>query len=300
MNEKAKLFIQKYLGYLAFLTVSTLYILTAFLELHRTGKTVQQIIADGIIVFLLGFFINRLFDLQGIMDGERDENFRASMAYHGKAVERSAPHIDRLDGWCNDKNKENLRIQRTRILATEGLKYSDYFDEDGTAKEITVNDDKLKNRYLRKMELRRLKCFYKALHIKLTPLSAGELTSEGCNTNDPYYFGRTKREYEKQSSISDIVAKIGIAIIFGYYGVSLIKDFSYARLIWNGLQVGIFLLMGIVKMMNSYIFITGEFRGRMVKKVNVLEMFLRFIETSESVKTSETVNKKEKDDKGEK
>lgn len=277
MNEKARNFIQKYMGYIAVFIVSILYILTAFLELQKTGKSVQQIIADGVLVFLLGFFINRLFDLQGMMDGEKDDNFRASMLYHGKAVERVAPHIDRLDRWCDDKNKENLRVQRTRILATEGLKYSDYFDEDGTAKELTVNEDKLNNRFLRKMEMRRIKCFYKALHLKLTPLSACELTSEGSDTNDPYYFGRTKSEYEKQSSLSDIIAKIAIAVIFGYYGVSLIKDFSYAKLIWNGLQVGIFVLMGIVKMFNSYIFITGEFRGRMVKKVNVLEMFLRCV-----------------------
>lgn len=292
MNEKTKNFIQKYMGYLAVFLVSILYILTAFLELQKTGKTPQQIIVDGVLVFLLGFFINRLFDLQGIMDGEKDDNFRASMVYHCKAVERVAPHIDRLDGWCDAKNKENFVTQRTRILATEGLKYSDYFDEDGTAKELVVNEDKLNNRFLRKMEMRRIKCFYKALHVKLTPLSTCELTSEGGNMNDPYYFGRTKREYEKQSSLSDIIAKIAIAIIFGYYGVSLIKDFSYAKLIWNCLQVGIFVLMGIVKMFNSYIFITGEFRGRMVKKVTVLEMFLRFVDPRARAVITEPIEEK--------
>lgn len=276
--NKTRDFFRKYMGYLAIALVSVCYVLTALLEFIETGKTAQQIIADGTLVFLLGFFINRLFDLQGIMDGERDENFRASMTYHGKAVERISPHIDLLDGWCDDKNRENLRTQRTRILATEGLKYTDYFDEDGTAKELKVDEDKLNNRFLRKMEMKRIKCFYKALHVKLTPLSACELTSEGSDMNDPYYFGRTKREYEKQASLSDIISKVAIAVIFGYYGVSLIKDFSYAKLIWNGLQVAIFVLMGFVKMFNSYIFITGEFRGRMVKKVNVLEMFLRFVD----------------------
>ena len=127
------------------------------------------------------------------------------------------------------------------------------------------------------MELKRIKCFYKALHVKLTPLSACELTSEGSNMNDPYFFGRSKIEYEKQSSASDVISKIAVALIFGYYGVSLIQDFSYAQLIWNSLQVGIFILMGITKMYNSFIFITGEFRGRMVKKVTVLDMFLRFV-----------------------
>ena len=277
MSEKAKNFFQRFTGYFAIGIVSLIYIATAFLRLDKTGKTVAEIIVDGTLVFLLGFFINRLFDLQGIMDGERDDNFKASMSYHGEAVERISPYIDRLDGWCDEKNKENLRTQRTRILATEGLKYSDYFEEDGTAKEFIPDERKLNNRFLRKMEVKRMKCFYKALHVKLTPLSACELTSEGSDMNDPYFFGRSKREYEKQSSTSDVISKVAVALIFGYYGVSLIQDFSYAQLIWNALQVGIFILMGITKMYNSFIFITGEFRGRMVKKVTVLDMFLRFV-----------------------
>lgn len=277
MSEKAKNFFQRFTGYFAIGIVSLIYIATAFLRLDKTGKTVAEIIVDGTLVFLLGFFINRLFDLQGIMDGERDDNFKASMSYHGEAVERISPYIDRLDGWCDEKNKENLRTQRTRILATEGLKYSDYFEEDGTAKEFIPDEKKLNNRFLRKMEMKRIKCFYKALHVKLTPLSACELTSEGSDMNDPYFFGRSKREYEKQSSTSDVISKVAVALIFGYYGVSLIQDFSYAQLIWNALQVGIFILMGITKMYNSFIFITGEFRGRMVKKVTVLDMFLRFV-----------------------
>ena len=276
--NKTRDFFRKYMGYFAIAMVSVCYVLTALLEFIETGKTVPQIISDGVLVFLLGFFINRLFDLQGIMDGERDDNFKASMVNHGRAVDRISPHIDHLDKWCDDKNKENLRTQRTRILATEGLKYEDYFDEDGSAKELHVDEAKLNNKFLRKMEMTRIKCFYKALHVKLTPLSACELTSEGSDMNDPYYFGRTKREYERESSISDVASKVAIGVIFGYYSVSLIQDFSYAKLIWNGLQVAIFVLMGFVKMFNSYIFITGEFRGRMVKKVNVLEMFLRFVE----------------------
>jgi hypothetical protein len=277
MYTKVKDFFRQNIGYFVVAAVCAVYIATALITIDKTGKTVEQIIADSAIVFCLGVFINRVFDLQGMMNGDRDEKVQTTMAVHGETVVKISPHIDKLDDWCKLKNEENLKIQRTRILATEGLRYDDYFNADGSAKNIKPDEAKLKNKQLRKIELDRLRCFRKALHLKLTPLSAGELTSEGSKKQDPYNFGRTKVQYEKQTGVTDIISKIGIALIFGYYGVELAQNFSYANLIWNGLQVGIFLLMGSIKMYNSYMFVTDEYRGRVVKKTNSLEMFYNYI-----------------------
>lgn len=290
-TEKVKDFFIRNVGYFIVAIVSLVYIATALIAIDETGKSVGQIIADGAIVFFLGFFINRVFDLQGIMNGDRDERVVMTMNTHGETVVKISPYIDRLDEWCKLKNSENLKIQRTRILASEGMKYSDYFNDDGSAKDFKIDENKLKNKILRKSEKRRIACFNKALHLKLTPLSAGELTSESAKKQDPYYFGRTKEEYEKQTSIKDIVSKIAIALIFGYYTVKMIESFSYATLIWNCLQVGLFLLMGTIKMIRSYIFIIDEYRGRVVKKTNNLEMFYNYIlKENETSKTESERN----------
>lgn len=279
MNEKIKDFFKQNIGYFVVALVSAVYIATALITIDETGKTIEQIIADTAIVFFLGFFINRVFDLQGMMNGDQDERVQKTIAVHGEMVVKISPYIDKLDDWCNIKNKENLKLQRTKILATEGMKYDDYFDEDGAAKEFVPDQENLKNKLLRKTEKAKIRCFKKALHLKLTPLSAGGLTSEGGKHQDPYNFGRTKQQYETRTSIKDIISKVAIALIFGYYGVKLIQDFSYANLIWNGLQVVIFILMGCIKMYNSYIFVTDEFRGRVVKKTNNLEMFYNYIQS---------------------
>ena len=279
MNEKVKDFFIQNVGYFVVALVSAVYIATAFITIDETGKTIGEIVADTAIVFFLGFFINRVFDLQGMMNGDRDERVQTAIAVHGETVVKISPYIDRLDDWCNIKNKENLKLQRTKILTSEGMKYDDYFNEDGSAKEFIPNEEKLKNKLLRKTEKAKIRCFKRVLHLKLTPLSAGGLTSEGGRHQDPYNFGRTKQQYETRASIKDILSKVAIAAIFGYYGVRLIQDFSYANLIWNGLQVAIFILMGCIKMYNSFIFVTDEFRGRVVKKTNNLEMFYNYIQS---------------------
>lgn len=277
MNEKVKVFFKQNIGYFVVGLVSLIYIATAFITIGKTGKSIAEIIADGAIVLALGLFINRVFDLQGMMNGDREDKVQATYLLHNDTVVKISPYIDRLDAWCKIKNEENLKVQRTRILATEGMRYDDYFDESGAAKDFKINEEKLKNKTLRKDELKRIRCFRKALRLRLTPMTAGSLTSEGGRTQDPYFFGRTKAQYETQASVKDIIFKVLIACIFGYYGVDLIRDFSYANLIWKALQVGIFLVMGVIKMYTSYMFVVDEYRGRIIKKIDNLQMFENYI-----------------------
>lgn len=276
MQTKTKDFLQKNLGYLSVILVCIVYIATAFITIDKTGKTINQIIADGFIAFILGYGINRILDYQGIINGEKDERYLASVKLHSETILKVSPHIDHLEGWCEIQNAVNLKVQRTRILAQEGMKYDDYFDEQGNAKGYKYTEQKLP-RNLQKIEDAKISCYRKAVKLKLTPLSTGELTSEGIKANDPYFFGRTKEQYAKQTSVTDLISKIAVGIIIGYYGVKLVQDFDYANLIWNCLQVSMFITMGAIKMRQSYFFITGEYRGRIIKKINNLEMFYNYI-----------------------
>lgn len=277
MNEKVKDFFKQNIGYFVVGFVSIIYIMTAFLTIDTTGKTVAQIAADGAIAFCLGLFINRIFDLQGMMSGDREERVKATIEEHGKIVLRVSPYIDKLDAWCNAENENNYKIQRTKILARVGLRYDDCFDNQGVAKSWTPDAEKMQDRTLRKIEMKKLYGFHKAVNLKLTALSAGGLTSEGGKQQDPFYFGRTKVQFETQRGFWDILTKFGIAIIFGYYGVKLIENFNYVNLIWTTLQVGIFLVMGVIKMYQSYVFVTDEFRGRIIKKIDNLQKFENYI-----------------------
>lgn len=274
LNDKIKDFIHRNAGYGAATFASLVYLATSFIRIDKTGKSIYQIIVDSAIIFMIGFFIHRVFDIQGILIGERDETYKQTMELHGEAVIKVAPDLDKLDDWCYQKNIENLRIQRIRILSEEGLRYDEYFEKDGSIKDDAFVDvDEIKGKYMKRLYKRRNRCVDKALRVKLTRLSAAELTSESADANDPYNFGRTKKKYEQQSSAQAAISKAGSALIFGYYGVTLLEDFSYANLIWNALQVAVFVLIGAVAMYNSYLFITNEHRGRIVKKVNCLEMF---------------------------
>lgn len=287
MGEKARDFLKKNIGYMVVGLVSAIYIATSVITMGKTGKTFGEIMADGAVVLFLGVFVNRIFDLQGMMNGDREERVQETIRLHGEAVVRVSPYLDRLDKWCEEKNEEALKMQRTKILASEGMRYDDYFDEKGGAKLFVVNKDRLKDKFLRGDEIKRLRCFRKALRLKLTPLTASGLTSEGGKKQDPYYLGRTKSQYERGATISDVITKVIIACLFGYYGAELVQDFSYADLIWKALQIGIFFITGVIKMYQSYMFVVDEYRGRIVKKIDNLQMFENYINSEKITEVEE-------------
>lgn len=283
MGEKLKNFFKQNAGYFVIAFVCCVYIFTAFLKIDKTGKTLSQIIADGVLYFFLGMFISQMFDLQGMLNGNREESVKAAITEHSKIVMKISPHIEELDKWCEEENAKNYKTQRTKILARVGLKYSTCFDDEGTVIPYTPDKEKMQDKVLKKVELKKIHGYRKAVGLKLTALSSGELTSEGGKQQDPYYFGRTKMQYETQRITTDVFTKLGVAIIFGVYGVELIRDFSYANLIWAILQVAIAVIMGLIKMYQTYLFIIDEYKSRIWKKVDTLQKFDNYINNKNTI-----------------
>ncbi len=273
MSEKIKEFLKNNLGYIIIGLLSGVYMLTAFLTISTTGKTVKQIILESALSFCLGVSINCLFSMQGLMRGEKEDKVQNAKGKHTKTVLRIYPSISSLGEWCDRKNEKNYQVQRTKILARVGLNYEDCFDEKGVVKPWKTDGEKMKDKTLRKIEKKKKRAFGKAASLTLTPLSPGGLTSEGGKEQDPFWLGRTKAQFETERNLLDIVPRLLIALVFGYYGVTMIQNFSYANLIWQGVQVVTFIALGVISMYKSYEFVVDEYVNRIVKKTDILLEF---------------------------
>ena len=263
MNEKLKNLMTNATGYIAVALVSIVYIATAVFVPGVTAKSIGTIVAEGATGFVLGLAINFNLNLQGILKGKRSEQMLATRALHGQTVEGITPYIHRLDGWCIEQNALALRRERTRILTSAGMCYDDYFDEQGVAKEIDAA----------RLSKERAKALRAAVRVKLTPVSAATLTSDGERVNDPFYFGETPEQYQRRTNFTDIFSKIVMALVFGYFGVSMVEDFHFAELAWRALYVVILLALGIAKLLRSYLFVVDTYRGNIVQKINYLQAF---------------------------
>ena len=223
MNDRYRDYLRRAAGYFAVVLVSGAYVATAFIRVGKTGKTPAEILSDGALALLLGLFINRVFDLQGMMLGERDERLCATLRLHGEIVSRLSPVLHLLPGWCAEKNRENLRECRRRMLSRRGLRYEDYFEADGSRKRFALQKAPgtgckkeeappekgacgqggnkpvpgalafsargsrwaREERAAQREERADKRCLRRALCLRPTPLAPGALTAEGGRAEDP-------------------------------------------------------------------------------------------------------------------
>ena len=282
--EKAKNYIRVNFFFLVVALAAIVYLIRGFVTVVQTGKSVVEVLADGALGAIFAFLIGKLMSLQGLIKGENNQQVLATARLHADTVNEVAGYIDRLDEWCDLKNQEAMRMQRTKLLAQGGVGWDEYCSglyvvtTDGIKR--TVGYKQLPS--VKKRAVRR------AQRLHLTPLSAGALTSDGGKNNDPYDFGIDKSQYQRRRDMRQIVGKVVCGLLFGYYGVQLITDFSWSQLIWTALQVAAFLSMGVIAYMQAYFFVVDYDRHRVIRKIDNLQKFKVWSEQQKGVQSNET------------
>ena len=298
MNDKIRIYLKMYASYVALVVICAIYVATSFLQIDKSGKTVTDILFEGFLAFVVGFCITNLLGTQGIMTGAREQSVMEAVEYHERQVEEvtDLDGMDELDEWCGRMNRKNYRTQRTRVLSKEGLSYSSCFTEEGEALPIPVRDPHIREIWKRGLRLwlamwrtarRQTRAYHRAVALRLTELSAGELTGEGGRSDDPFWMGRGVGEYQKQVAIKNLVSKVLTSLGLGYYSMELIADFSFGMLLWRIVQVAIFLVLGAIQYGASMSYMADEYRERRRKKGRHLIKFLHEFKKLKGVETHE-------------
>lgn len=292
MSEKIKLFFSRYVGFLAVAMICVVYIWCEFLYIGKTGKTVHAILFDGATAFAAGIGIQMALSALGISKGHREKDVIEAERQHEEAVREvvTLNGMDSLNDWCRAENTKNKRFQRTRILADVGLTYDQCFDAEGQCKEHketipAVREIRTKGIrqwcIYRRLATARIRAFRQAAFLRLSELSAGELTGEGCRGNDPFYMGRGIGEYQRQTAVHNMTSKVLTSLVFGYYSLDMLTAFSWVVFVGRLAQVLIFLVLGIFSYMGAYTYMTTEFKTRIITKSNHLQTFLHTIRKGE-------------------
>lgn len=260
---------------LVIVALLVVYILRGAVTITATGKTIPQIIGDGLVAGVFAYVISRLMEYRGLLCGEKSKTYTDSLQqYLGTAAE-AQPYVDLLGKWCEKKNEEMTRRKQTSILMRAGISY-ETFRSEGFDPE---NYDEKTQRYIRKAE--RARC------IIFTPEN---LTQENdLDVYDTEYRTKSKAKFLKQSARTDFFSKLALTVMLGYYGVSLIADFNWATLIWYALQAAMFVTFGVIRYQKAYAFMTDELSG----VLNMKQLYL-----IEFIHSATTNKEKERKDNG--
>ena len=274
-------------GYIAVFIISLVYIAGSMLMISRTGKTVLEILGTGLLSMIVGLLINGVFRGIGIRRGDEDEKMRSTVALHARAVEEITPYMNKLDSFCRLQTEEARKSLRTQILLEEGISYEEVFDEKGAIKikepyflysteEIKGAHGFFERQRLRERNRRYRGAILRAMRLKIKSLTPSSLTTDGARGENPFDFGKSKSQFSRGKGASDILIRVLMAVIFGYFGVSLASEINVASIIWNSLQIVMYICGGIIQMHNAFVWVTESYRGSIIRKIDLIERFLLF------------------------
>ncbi|MBQ7907286.1 MAG: hypothetical protein IJ309_04850 [Clostridia bacterium] len=281
-------------GYIAVVLISLVYIAGSMLMISRTGKTVLEILGTGILSMLVGILINGVFRGIGLRRGDEDEKMVSTTALHARTVEEITPYIDRLDSFCQIETEGARKSLRTQILLEEGIAYDTVFDGAGTLKikepyylftkeEIDSTKGFFARQGQRRKNRKYRQAILRAVRLKIKRLTPSSLTTDGARVENPFDFGKSKSQFSRGRGASDIVIRVLMAIIFGYFGVSLVGEINIASIIWNALQIVMYICGGIIQMHTAYVWVVDSYRGSIVRRIDLIEKFKLFVKKEQKV-----------------
>ena len=170
--------------------------------------------------------------------------------------------------FCELKNKNALRQERERILNFATLRYTNYFDNDGTFIGKYIDTPHLP----KKLVKRQNEAIDKALALKITQISPTDLITENAKPNDPLARGRSKSQYLVQSNLRDVFAKIATALFGGLYTAQFIGA-ELGEIAYRIVIAIILLAFGVVKYYANYRYMVNEHKERTVIATHWLKEF---------------------------
>ncbi|MGE4320288.1 MAG: hypothetical protein AB7E61_02425 [Acholeplasmataceae bacterium] len=271
MKDKTKEWLFYNFGYLGAFFVSIAYGIWGLITLEETGKTALQIIGDIGIAIAIGFLLVTLLKIQGLIKGRQNADFIQVMRDFILALTNAVPFFKYLFRYITMQNNQAYIIVRTSILSKRGMKYNDYFDDEGRfigSYEKIESDD---SNDVKSLKIAKNKAITQCMNLSITTLSPNDITADNGKPLDPLYLGETQESWLMRTSISGLLITVLMALLFGWFAPDFIEGFDYGSLIWKVIQLVSFTISGLIQMYLAWLFITGPFKNRFIKKTNHLD-----------------------------
>lgn len=236
--------------------VGVVYITRGIAEIIETGKTVEEIIANGFLATITGWLIATLYGELAIKDGMNSDNFFDTKEEYSKVVEEITNEIGKLHIFCDKKNQLAYERNQARILMKIGLSWNDF---------IKGNYDKA-NKEIRKA-IKKARKSYREIY------SFDSLLS-GCDSEETGIAKRVSLSRYKSKTLSTkFLTSAIMGVVFGYFTLSLANGVNWSNIIWYALQIALFNLAGYLQYLINASFVEIDLRGQIIRDTNVLYEF---------------------------
>ena len=261
-------FIKDNLVNMVIVLICLVYILRGLITIGETGKTWWEILADGLLAFMVSISIKILMRKKGLNNGFNSDKFIATTNEYGKQiVDKVDGHTEDLEKYCLYKNDERLRIEQRNFLLRNGLDYEPF--------EKGEYDNRFESIPDRKVRRKKLNLLKKCRNIKVYKYTSVLITNAYSNAeSESKLLSQSSQRYEKSNAISNILIGLLIMFLFGYYGIkSGNVEELWKNVIWCSIQITLYLVLGVIAMLNAFDFVTETLRGKINRVISIIDDF---------------------------
>lgn len=255
--------------------VSMLYILQGLFTIAKKDTSIWDILGSIGLSIMVGVIISSSMNSMGLKDGRLGDPFIASMKAYGKAKEDATPYFDKLNAWCEYKNFQELEFTKKDIIQSAGLNWKAY-------KYGYYNEPE----HREKLDEKQIKALEQAKYCKIERLTARDLQSDFPQTRKTMFgfkklgrFGESEKDYKNRNLVSDFFTRVFMSVICGLYTLKPLWDGTnkqevIAGIIWNTLQIMMWIALGTIKYVNAKQFIEVDYRqSHIIQKTEYLNEF---------------------------
>jgi len=269
--------LRRRLGAIGVAVVSSAYLFWGFFELREKDASWLELVVSGALTVVVAFLIDTMLRWQGLTDGGADIDVVSAQKAHREQVLASVDYFGYADEWADDENAKVLKKARTHVLAQTGLRYSDFFEEDGKTLNTSIPEPaKDAPKYIRKRYLEQVAAYKRAAKFKITPVTLTKITSDTGNTLDENNLGRTIGEYTSGKAKAAAMFKVTGFAVFAKVAFGFIENPGWESFYYGLLQVSLFFMFGLLSYYFAYTYMTGEYRGSLLKKTMLLARLVAY------------------------
>lgn len=229
-------------------------------DIEKTGNSIAQILADGFITLIFSIVLSRLLEGKGLISGEKTAEYQEAMTEYKKNRNVIGDDITLLDEWCEKYTKKRYENKIRTLLLPYGISLKEY-------QENTYDKTKFNKKQLKKLErIGKVK----VKKITTVSLMAGDLES----MKEMDYERITKKTFVRVSASSDILLKVILSLVWGYYTLPSIATWNWAGAIWALMHTAIIFGLSVVKYFSAYNFVNEDLRAKLIDKTNKIKQFL--------------------------
>ena len=269
MEEKKKFseLLKDNLQKLVIAAVSIVYVFQGLFAIQKKDATIWDVLGSIGLSIIVGMIISSSMKSLGLRDGRRSKAFVGSMKAYGEAKEKATQYFDKIQAWCSYKNDLELEARKKEIIQNAGLKWQLY--------KIGYYDANIPE------EKEQIAALEHAKKCKIERLTTSEMLSDlPSGKFMKRRFGQTENEYKTRGFMSDFISKTLTGVICGLYGLSPLFTEGdvyeiWAGILWNLIQIMMWLTFGMMAYQNSKTFMEDEYRQtHLIQKTELLNEFM--------------------------